>query len=376
MHMKRSKKFLYFVCMCLLVLVLMEFISFVFISNQNKKLFSYGKYIDKLQVARSSNMMDNIEQKKAISPEILHPYMGFTYNPENTSEEFIAFHSLPISEYGFIDDKSPIQKKSDDKVIIGIFGGSVAYWLSCKGIEPLIDKLKEVPEFLGKEFVVTRVALGGYKQPQQLSALSYLLSQGAEYDIVINLDGFNEVALARGNVKAGVFPFYPRNWRRRVEWLPDMYAQSLVGRVYLNMKKRTDIANVIFRSPLRYSVTIALGWEYYNKVLLNKINKLWTEIEPYSGSDSKSKTIGPSFKYSNSEEMYKDCVDVWLRSSIQMNNLCVSNDILFFHFLQPNANVVISKKLTPYEKNVALHKGQYDKGVGYAYTNLKEFGRQ
>jgi hypothetical protein len=53
----------------------------------------------------------------------------------------------------------------------------------------------------------------GWKQPQQPLALSYFLSLGAKYDVVMNLDGFNELALPfLNNLRAGVYPFFPRLW--------------------------------------------------------------------------------------------------------------------------------------------------------------------
>ena len=38
------------------------------------------------------------------------------------------------------------------------------------------------------------LALFGYKQPQQLTTLAYLMSIGGQFDLVLNIDGFNEVA--------------------------------------------------------------------------------------------------------------------------------------------------------------------------------------
>ena len=41
----------------------------------------------------------------------------------------------------------------------------------------------------------------GYKQPQQLMAYNYLLSLGAEFDAVINIDGYNVITTANGDVR-------------------------------------------------------------------------------------------------------------------------------------------------------------------------------
>jgi len=50
----------------------------------------------------------------------------------------------------------------------------------------------------------------GYKQPQQLLALAYFLSLGAEYDLIINLDGYNDIVLpVTDNYNLGSTPFSP-----------------------------------------------------------------------------------------------------------------------------------------------------------------------
>ena len=55
--------------------------------------------------------------------EVIHPYLGYVMNPEVNSPRLLSELRLPISDFGFIDDTLPIQKKRDDTVIIGVFGG-------------------------------------------------------------------------------------------------------------------------------------------------------------------------------------------------------------------------------------------------------------
>src|SRR6185436_13391576 len=53
--------------------------------------------------------------------------------------------------------------------------------------------------FSGKEIVPLCFSHEGYKQPQQLLVLAYFLSIGQPLDLVVNIDGFNEVALSSLN---------------------------------------------------------------------------------------------------------------------------------------------------------------------------------
>ena len=73
----------------------------------------------------------------------------------------------------------------------------------------LEQELSQLPRFSGKSFRFVRLAIDGNKQPQQLMTLNYLLTLGAEFDIVINLDGVNEASLpGMDNVPYG--PAEPR----------------------------------------------------------------------------------------------------------------------------------------------------------------------
>ena len=128
-----------------------------------------------------------------------------------------------------LDEKDPIQKKHKDKLIVGVTGGSVAFFLSMKGRDALVKELQKHSKFAKKKIEIVRIALGGFKQPQQLMTLNYLLSIGSEFDIVINIDGFNEAALPLSdNVPRNIFPFYPRNWFEQIGYKSDIKFFSLM----------------------------------------------------------------------------------------------------------------------------------------------------
>ena len=84
---------------------------------------------------------------------------------------------MPISKFGYVDDKEPILARRSDRIIIAILGGSVAcHFAAINGVAKLGAELSRSPEFAGKEVVFVNLALSGYKQPQQLMTLAYLLS--------------------------------------------------------------------------------------------------------------------------------------------------------------------------------------------------------
>jgi hypothetical protein len=50
-----------------------------------------------------------------------------------------------------------------------------------------------LPALADKEIVLLNFGSGGFRQPQQLLILTYFFLIGQRLDLVINLDGFNEV---------------------------------------------------------------------------------------------------------------------------------------------------------------------------------------
>src|SRR5581483_3419802 len=129
----------------------------------------------------------------------LHPYLGYVYDRDSNAG---------FSDHGFTSET--VYPQMDDALIVGIFGGSVADQLFVKR-QTLENELEKIPELGQKAILFVNLAIGGFKQPQQLMALTYMLSLGGHFDVVINVDGFNEVTLpVNENLPNHVFPFFPR----------------------------------------------------------------------------------------------------------------------------------------------------------------------
>ena len=160
--------------------------------------------------------LEQVFPHRFVKDMILHPYAGFS-RPPNKGSDF-GFAGL-----------SPLVKRKKDQVNICILGGSVANQLFAAS-PYLINSLKQNPLFQDKNIQVRSLAEGGYKQPQQLFILNFLLFLGAEYDIVINLDGFNEVALPyTDNIPNQVNPYYPRHWELYVSKGQDRRGDAQTG---------------------------------------------------------------------------------------------------------------------------------------------------
>jgi hypothetical protein len=106
--------------------------------------------------------------------ETIHPYLGWVHNPQNPGQENVGTRKTPVNHLGFRDDGESVYRRADDVFIVGIAGGSVAFQFSWAAEELLKKRLAEHPRVRGRRIQFVRLALSGYKQPQQLMAYSYL----------------------------------------------------------------------------------------------------------------------------------------------------------------------------------------------------------
>lgn len=292
----------------------------------------------------------------------LHPYLGYVYSP-TADPSFAAFHGSGVNDLGFIDPQKSIHKRSPEKVIIGVTGGSVAFWFSALGLQELERELKKAPYFAGKELVFVRLALGGYKQPQQLMAFNYLTALGAEFDILLNIDGFNEIVLGPcENVPRGVNLFYPRSWDMLVSIAPDAQKRQLIGEISYVKAKRQNWAKTFSLAPFRYSATLQLTWLAVDRYLARQLNRSRLQLQHGKPAATLGFTAqGPRNTFGSPSEMNDQLVGLWKRCSIQLDRMCRANGVRYFHFLQPNQYVPDSKPMGAEEKRIA-----WDPNHGYA----------
>lgn len=179
--------------------VLLEIGSLIFYYSKHQQFYYTRERTEDLQ-----NLGVNLEGVRVGESivERLHPYFGYIQKPGPDFRPGFKYNN-----YGFISPYDyPYTKTNKNQVIVGVLGGSVAGNYSIYEVQNKIleKKLQQLPQFKGKELIIISLATGGYKQPQQLITLNYLLSLGQKFDLVINIDGFNEVALANINNQNGL----------------------------------------------------------------------------------------------------------------------------------------------------------------------------
>ncbi len=303
-----------------------------------------------------------------VTNKLLHPYLGFVLAPRDAS----------VNDFGFYG-VAPLVKRTPDSVHVAIMGGSVARSFAGEGAEPLAETLQTVPRFQGRRIVFVVLSVDGYKQPQQLLLLTWLLSLGAQFDILINLDGFNEVALPYGeNVPAGVSVSFPRAWNLYVSQSFQPETALQVANIVRLRDQRASLRRLFRRFPLRHSVFCLTLWDEldrrWNATLTAEDSKLRGLVQ---SSNSDPSVLGPVEPNPTDERVFRDSVQIWHDSSLQMANLCRDNGIEYYHFLQPNQYVADSKRLSDEEKRVAFSdRLRYRVAVERAYPLLQAKGRE
>ncbi len=308
------------------------------------------------------------------SPAVLHPYLGYVEAPSQGS----------ISEFGFFGDtrEAPLSPpKTEHNIIAGVFGGSFANEMTLQSKDTLREKIQQIPRFRNKEIIIHTLALRGYKQPQQASALMYFLLLGGYFDMVINLDGFNEVAMSPvTNLPNRVNPFFPKNWFWKVYALKDLGIFMQLDKMS-HIKKRQQLwAEIFANSPLRHSVSANILWKAYHQRLERSFIRQERRLNEYQVEKKVELdylVTGPPFRYRDSAELYEKLAFVWKNASFQMHKLCQANDIAYFHFLQPNQYIEHSKIIGPEEAEIALTDGHpYRKGAEMGYPFLVRNGKE
>ena len=189
---------------------------------------------------------------------IIHPFLGYVADHRQIRH---SGRSLEARQLGFPFNKEDLlHPPSPETLVVAIVGGSVAQHTYLYAREELLEGLARIERFAGRRIILVNLGEGGFKQPQQLIAIAYLQTLGAHFDLVINLDGFNEVALARTeNIGRGTHPVFPRSWWLRTGELEPRSRRTAAEVLWLE-DFRQSWSRWIRRNPWRYSATSHLIW--------------------------------------------------------------------------------------------------------------------
>jgi hypothetical protein len=311
--------------------------------------------------------------RRRFPQEALHPFLGFVLDPATASG------GVMVSPQGFFRVQSKEARRSSaGGYTVGIFGGSVATGFCFGSRETFIDRLQRAGVTGGRPVVVECLALGGYKQPQSLMALHWLLAQGQAFDLVLNLDGFNDIVLpAVENAAHRIHPFYPRSWPVLTNAVMTADTLRRVGEIeYLRGERRLGAQSCV-RGPLAWSPLCHLLWSNRDRRLAARISALAAQGKAEPPKASQFTASGPKFGKLPAAKLYVELARFWAESSMLMHQTCVARGIPYFHFLQPNQYVAGAKPMGAAERAVATRADQpYRRSVELGYPELKAAGKR
>lgn len=322
----------------------------------------------------------------------LSPYFGYSLQSGVSLKEYLsaerlqklsevdsspAWLSTTTNNYGLFSRYNyPYFPANSQEFVIGIFGGSVAHWFAIQAEERLSHLLKELPQLQGRQVRILNFAAGGYKQPQQLFLLNFFLVQGQKFDLVLNIDGFNEIALSDRNREYKVDPSMPSAQHIAAfakylsrEQLDSSYIRLLAK--LLTAKEQATRTQKISDSSRFASIAFIYRFFHiwHSKTYVEaqlEFDKIGTDLD--STSLIQLQTIT---EYKNFQDIKNKSLTLWLESSKMMKTLSEESGIPYLHILQPN-QYVSKKSFSEEEKKLALTDSAYNvEAIRSGYEALK-----
>ncbi len=317
----------------------------------------------------------------AANREVFNPYFGVSLRAGDRRNAR-PYGQEELADYGFEADAGPLVRKRDPKrFVINITGGSVARgFLDWGGDDALRAELKKLPALKGKNIVFSSTAFYGHKEPQQLLAIQYVLSLGATFDMIVSLDGFNEVTMGKiYNMDYGASPFYPYGWFGRL-WQAnaDPALTLLRARGELLERQRAELADSFARSLPARMMGGNLLWKILDSRAEATLDRTKRSLTLYRPGDGMRALIdpGPMPGYRSADDLVADAVSVWENATRQLGLLSRANGIAYLSVLQPN-QYAGKHVMTKAEKTVAWDdQSPFRPYVEHGYPLLRDAGKR
>ena len=314
----------------------------------------------------------------------LHPYFGPTHRPGIPFDLPPGLQStetgpvVATNNFGFPSRYDyPFSKTNGRQFVIGVFGGSVGAFFCRIAATRLEEDLRQRAFFRNKELVTLCFSHEGYKQPQQLLVLSYFLSIGQSFDLVINIDGFNEVALGAINDRYGWDVSMPSH--EHLDPLINLVDQGTLTRAKLDSLYRIthdrELLNGIAERSNRTSfASIEFVLRHYYGFVQRRYQQEVVTFDklPSNAQSSSLVHVTPKVRPRNGDAVFTDIAANWQASSAAMQQLLASRNVPYFHVLQPN-QYYSTRTFSDEEKKVAFNDASpFKAGAQRGYPYLEK----
>lgn len=339
-----------------LSLVAINVLVFVALAEAAAVAFYYAQHGAFFYTGDKESPPSIVETKRGeLSADVLHPYFGPIHRPGVRPQ---------TNNVGFGSRQAfPFTRSSDRQFLVGIFGGSVAQAFCDRGTRRLITALQLDSELANREIVPLCFSHEGYKQPQQLIVLAYFLSLGQQYDLVVNIDGVNEVALGtrsheRGRDVSMPSPIHVDPLLNLIDeaTLTPARVQAL-ARITAYKERLNRLAERLRNSRIA-TVHFALD-RYY----VFTMNRYQAEVAAYDALPSNPPAssvllLTPPMKKRDSEaNVFADIAAGWASASLLMRDMLAARGVRYLHVMQPN-QYFTRRVFSDEEARVALNASQ------------------
>lgn len=272
------------------------------------------------------------------STYIIHPFVGYVKNPA----------SLGTNKFGF---SQTARTDASNEFHLAITGGSVALGFCYDGASRLINIL-ESSIAKDKKIIIDCLAHGGWKQPQQLFALNYLLLNNLTFDLVVNIDGFNELSKSSENVNNNISIIYPDLWNAFASSEYNIEDLETILEIKKARQLIMNIHQILSNRFLGKSGTATLIGNVVNNYSVKKVTELNQQLQKVDSADN----TGPVSTRPLDLQLI-DILEIWADSSRFIEGLSSQHGFEYFHFIQPNQYHANSKPLSKEELATAYQKG-------------------
>jgi hypothetical protein len=288
----------------------------------------------------------------------LHPFTGY-----QTEGARLTLAALAVAADRAADAERPL--------VVVVSGGSLAEQFAAAAHQRLAELLESDPRLAGRAVAVIGLGQPAFKAPQSLSLLGWVLALGIEFDLLLQIDGLNDVAFAADNARHGVHPAFPAVY----QW--GGLARGLSAGTILD---HAAAARAARNRTFELAEDALAGWALASAALgsraLRGVRAAEAEwraesaglVAATSAGGADPVTSGPPFAPGNELAI---ALRAWREQSLALAALCRLHGAAYLHVLQPTLLDAGSKPLAPEERLLAPPDALMGAAITAGYPRLR-----
>lgn len=304
--------------------------------------------------------------------EVLHPSYGFVR----------GWRFAPLNLMAF-------EERRQDILLVVLMGGSVAVDVAGELRNALFRHFLE--SGVGPMPVLIDLSAGGHHQPQQAAVLANTIANGAQFDVVVALDGYNEATgpmaqaagdfdptfpddwVPRSSERKGFHPSFPAHWPSLVAMSPE---QMEVVRQLIELRdEERSLRQLDAESVLHKSAVFRVIWRFRLASVERRLALGHHELRGVATGKYRLEVHGPHGKYTG-KSFRTVGPRFWYEGSRLIAGLAERHGADYYHFIQPNRHVPNSKPSSADELAMP-QSNERDRSswvVPEGYRQMREYG--